>query len=340
MRICFFRNADMLMIGLLSSMCFAAGPEINVTSDHIKDLYTFGEDKRFVFLVNNSGDEDLVIEKIVTTCGCMSVTSDDDVIPKGASTRITGVVKSDSSRDLFVHRLLVKSNAVNEPEKRLTVSGGVYPPKVKIAPKHIEIANVIGDYVDPITVKVQTQNNMQIKNWKIETGEDAPSDMIFSAIPVESKNPNGRHASYQIKFHLPKVIGRYDAKLVIRAMSEGKRQRITIPITAHVVEPYRLLPPEVLVLLSGSLQTARKRCLIKHRKGEEFSVISAKTSSEYMKARAVQNASGSYFLYLDIDGPVGLKEGDYPIQITMVQNGKECQIEYPVRVRGKLGQNN
>ena len=79
------------------------------------------------FIVWNRGTQDLVISFCKGSCGCTVPTCPTEAIAPGQSGKIA--VKYDSNRiGYFTKNVTVTSNAINEPNKTLTIKGNIEAP--------------------------------------------------------------------------------------------------------------------------------------------------------------------------------------------------------------------
>ena len=94
-----------------------------------EDVYDFGittEGQRisFTFLLENQGDEVLVIERISASCGCTTTDIADPEIEPGEVVRLSGEVNTSGFGGLHISkRVYVFSNDPDEPEAVLLVTG-------------------------------------------------------------------------------------------------------------------------------------------------------------------------------------------------------------------------
>ncbi len=78
-----------------------------------------GDSLNYVFKFTNTGDKDLIIQKVITTCSCTTTESPKDPIAPGKSGEIK--VTFDSNKQEKTGRqnkvITILSNAINNPER-------------------------------------------------------------------------------------------------------------------------------------------------------------------------------------------------------------------------------
>jgi Protein of unknown function (DUF1573) len=114
----------------------SAAPMITLDGKKIVDFGTFPANKKqsATFVIKNTGDKDLKINKIRKTCGCSATKLSKKVIPPGQSATLIADIKENSIAGPFSKNIYVESNAKNFRFLRLTLSGKAVP-LVKVFPK-------------------------------------------------------------------------------------------------------------------------------------------------------------------------------------------------------------
>jgi hypothetical protein len=90
-----------------------------------------GRTVRKEFTLRNSGDAELVIDAVSTTCGCTAAIAGAKRLPPGRSTPLTVTLETRDYRGHLERRVLVRSNDPKTPLLELKVEATVEPPAAK-----------------------------------------------------------------------------------------------------------------------------------------------------------------------------------------------------------------
>lgn len=88
-----------------------AGPRMEIEPEE-HDFGNVQQDQTLVhdFLVQNTGTEELVIEKISTSCGCTAAIPSDRVVPPGGSTTLRVTVETRKYKGILHNSISLASN--------------------------------------------------------------------------------------------------------------------------------------------------------------------------------------------------------------------------------------
>jgi hypothetical protein len=86
-----------------------------------------GDKKTAVYILRNTGDEPLRINRIHTTCGCASVTSSRDVIEPGGTTSVEVAILPYSIAGPYSKNTFVESTAQSQSPLKLNMRGRALP---------------------------------------------------------------------------------------------------------------------------------------------------------------------------------------------------------------------
>ena len=125
-------------VGLLSATAFGA-PQLHVASPTFEfGVVTEGERVEFNFLLENSGDELLVIERISASCGCTTADLADREIEPGDVVRLSGAVNTSGFGGIEISkRITIFSNDPAAPETVLFVAGQVVDESAYFIEAHV-----------------------------------------------------------------------------------------------------------------------------------------------------------------------------------------------------------
>ncbi|HEX3018898.1 MAG TPA: DUF1573 domain-containing protein [Chitinispirillaceae bacterium] len=231
-----------LFLGILSMhLNLSAAPVISVDSiDFDAGIVYEGTNKviKHAFILKNTGDKPLVIERVKASCGCTAV-SYDSIIQPGATGKVVQEIATDRiSFGEFRKYVNVFSNAKNNETLRLSL-GGILKSYVDFSPNYIQMA------VDSTEKKLKTEIQLS----------STTKDLKISEISFKSYNDAATGPSWQsslplyVDFKLtgpsedPKTKNSYSYKLKITTDLVNK----TMQQGRFAIKTNHPLKPEVTV---------------------------------------------------------------------------------------------
>lgn len=183
--------------------CVFAGPLIQV-SPAVIDMGTMysGEKSEQVFVIENRGDEPLIINKVRTSCGCTTAFMRDKMIAPGQSTELAVRFNSAKFRGQVVKRIMLFSN---DPSGRteLVLRGQVkvelqlepsqvklgIVPTGKVIERVLKLKNLSDQAVEEIVLRC-TSRQMRVENvpTRLAAGDSAELKLVVT-VPATMKAP-------------------------------------------------------------------------------------------------------------------------------------------------------
>lgn len=173
---------------LLTAIHCAASPIITLDGKKIADFGTFPANKKqsSIFIIKNTGDEDLKITKIRKTCGCSATKLSKDIIPPGQSATLIADIKENSIAGPFSKNIYVESNAKNSRFLRLTLSGKAVPLLQIFPKKYLYMGTLTSGKSNSYSFKLQSsQADVKLKlmpsnaNFSVQTSLKKLNDKEF-----------------------------------------------------------------------------------------------------------------------------------------------------------------
>lgn len=156
-----FRNVYflILILFLLSYSAAFAAPDLNVANPKFDFGEVFqGEKVPHVFEFVNEGDEDLVIEKVRSSCGCTAVLVSEKVIPPGGKGELKATFDSTRFRNTISKTIYLYSNDPVHPVMQLHLKGKVLE-MVAIEPAQVRFGKIPAEKTVVVTVLLRNMGN-------------------------------------------------------------------------------------------------------------------------------------------------------------------------------------
>ncbi len=173
---------------MLASINCVASPIITLDGKKIADFGTFPANRKqsAVFIIKNTGNEDLKITKIRKTCGCSATKLSNDAIQPGQSATLIANIKENSIAGPFSKNIYVESNAENSRFLRLTLSGKAVPLLQIFPKKYLYMGTLTPGKPSSYSFKLKaSQANVKLKlmpskaNFSVQTSLRKLNDKEF-----------------------------------------------------------------------------------------------------------------------------------------------------------------
>ena len=123
------RNYCMIAVAVLITGGAVAAPvlKISPSSGFNFGKYPANQEKKHTFLLTNTGDELLKIDKIKITCGCSAADVDKKELEPGETAKLTAQINRESIAGPFSKGIFIHSNASNGRIQVVTLNGESVP---------------------------------------------------------------------------------------------------------------------------------------------------------------------------------------------------------------------
>jgi len=226
-----------VFLGILSmQLAVTAAPMISVDSADVDAGTVYegaGKKIKHTFILKNTGDEPLIIQKVRASCGCTAVNYD-SIIQPGASGKVTQEIESGRiGFGEFRKFITIYSNAKNRESLKLSL-GGVMKSYIQFSGNYIQMS------VDSSTKKLQAEIELTstIKDLKI-------SEISFKSYSDASDGPAWQSAlPLYVDYKLSgpqdtqdKKSYSYRLKITTDLINKEKRQGRFLIKTNHPLKP-------------------------------------------------------------------------------------------------------
>ncbi len=186
--------------------CLAAGsPQLTVQDrEHDFGEILQGRKVSHVFTFRNSGDSDLVIEQVRSSCGCTAALLSSRSIPPGALGELEAVFDSGRFRGDVSKNITLHTNAAQTPRVTFVVRATVSP-EIDLSPQAVDFGVLSAGVAREVPVTVTNRGDREIVlgtpratapgiEVKMEPGPLPPGEsreMTVRAVPATSAGVRG-----------------------------------------------------------------------------------------------------------------------------------------------------
>ncbi|MCB0352090.1 MAG: DUF1573 domain-containing protein [Bdellovibrionales bacterium] len=184
------------------------------------------------FTIRNVGTGELLLQKIVASCGCTATSSSDQKIAPGAEATVSAVFDTDGFSGEKIKTVRLYTNDPRQVSYLLTLRGTIEP-EVKVEPKRVYLGEVTqGDDVSS-TVRISVRDGSSITLGDYQTRS--------SGILVKQIESSAKSKSFVVSLSPDVKTGELRDRIVVD-LKGGTQKTLNIPIYAAVQGPVRLVP--------------------------------------------------------------------------------------------------
>jgi hypothetical protein len=257
------------------------------------EVASVGEPVTFVFPFQNLGEADLLIQKVIPDCTCLSFNAPKDPVPPGAKDAITLQYRLKDAEGPFYHEACVKSNDPVVPIVKLAATGNTNQ-KIRMAPKRVNFGTIAPGNTRTATCFIRYTGDTPLAG--LYTTCDVAGVSIEASLLSDDYVHNhwpGAEAKvimFSSNTHVLKVsytppkdtFGEMRGAIYIHTNIE-RFKKITLPFVGRVVRPVQLDPDQLLFTAASSNEECQQTVTARALYGRPFKVVavdSAQTGLE------------------------------------------------------------
>jgi len=263
-----------------------ARPVISLTSNSY-DFGTVAQGTKVVheFEVKNSGNADLVIQRLSPSCGCTATQLASPIIKPGSSEKVRVTFDTSGFMGDKTKTVLIASNDTNNPELVVTIKGQVLS-SYTVEPARVDFGEIFPG--SPLAAR------QKLVTFSVAEGSDLTITKVTSlskflvASPVSTE---GNRATVTIEI-LPTVpLGEFRDRVIFE-LDGGRRASVNVPVNASVKGDLRLNPGTVSFgVVEGEISLER-RVQFENKGRNPITIESITTSNSAVSASMVNVQPG------------------------------------------------
>lgn len=290
-----FRKTLLTLITFISASLGASAPVQLASADTGplaklgQDMYDFGsvmQGQKVVheFAVENSGDADLVLQRIAPSCGCTAAAVSSPTIKPGGSEKIRVTFDTAGMYGAKTKTVNVVTNAREKPEFTLKLKGSVIR-GISSTPERVTFGDVPQSASQAMRTKEVALNVTEGMTWDIARVTSASKFISVQELPAQ-----GTSKRYAVTLLPDAPKGELRERLIVES-KDPAQTAVNIPITATVLGDLRIIPATVSFGIVSGTELIERRL-----KYENASTIPVSITSVTSSHPAVSAAM------LDMDG--------------------------------------
>ena len=238
---------------------------------------------RFTF--TNTGQADLIISEVDSSCGCTAALLSAETIPPGGLGEIDVSFNPQGRRGKQKQTVSVYSNAENEPIAQLTVKGTVMA-AVDVSPDRVLFGSVNNQQATTKRIRVLDSGEGTLKITHIETS----SPFLTTEVgPVHL----GKVINYDVKVTLQPGIrmGKFQETLTIHTNNE-LQPRLNVSIEGNVLGPITVHPEHLFFGFVNRQELAQQDILLTKTESADLEVLEVGHQSQFVSTKIVSLENG------------------------------------------------
>ena len=286
-----------------------AGKPKLVVEKQTVDLGSVKEDAKVdaVFLLENTGDANLVIERVRTSCGCTTVklSEEEKTIPAGGKQAVTARFNTKGRSGKQKKYVTITSNDPEQPTLKLTLTAEVLT-LAQVTPTALKIGEVRrGELVSKTVVVLPGVEGAKAEIVSLEV----PGDVLScTAEPFEQKGRQGKRLWFRVDPDAK--LGRLTtaATLKVRVGTETQEKRISI--RGEIVGDLAVHPTSVHLDKASARGIQLRPVMVSSVSGDPFKVFGASAGACLETTVKPIKSNTEYAILLRLaeeapDGPCG-----------------------------------
>ncbi len=282
-----------LAFGVLIAFVFGTRPLDSTRTPQIsfdEQIHDFGVVRHqdlphYRFTFSNTGQTDLIISDIDSSCGCTAALLSAEAIPPGGLGEIDVSFNPKGRRGKQKQTVSVHSNAENAPIVRLTIQALVET-SVEISPNRIFFGGINNQEATTKHVRVLDSGNGKLKISRIET-----SSAFLSA---EVGPPQlGEVVSYEVKVvsQPGAPIGKFQETLTIYT-NDKRYPRLDVSIEGNVLGSITVSPEHLFFGFVNRQELAQQEILLAKAGEPDLKVLEVGHQSQFISTKIISGESG------------------------------------------------
>lgn len=187
------------------------------------------------FVIENQGQADLHIQRVVAACGCTAAAPEQDKVAPGSSTKIQVTFDSTGFSGDKIKSVRVYTNDIDNSTIMLSLQGSVEP-EVEVEPSRVFLGDIIkggADLAKPTRVSVRVHEGAK--------GEILDARTFSPYITVKQIEQTKKSRVLELSVNPDAPLGELRDRVVV-SLSGASTPTINIPIFASVKGPIKLEP--------------------------------------------------------------------------------------------------
>ena len=273
------------------------------------------------FRFKNTGDSDLVIREVTTSCGCTAALASESTIKPGKSGVVKASFDTAGRKSFQTKTVTVKSNDPDRSSTSLKIEGKVVP-IVDIDPNFINFgSNVRSGEAVVKTTKVFTTLK---RTFKIVSITSNLPQVTCQTNPFEKEGEFG----YEISVTLSKEAkpGAYSGKVTMR-LDDKEMEFVEFHFYGKVLGAVIPTPSYFVFGRIKTTETVSKLVTLSGPPGKTFKIVSSKVPAEFLALSIEEQGLKKVITLTAKDAPEGRMRGNVVIQTDIPGNPP---LEIPV----------
>lgn len=244
-----------------------------------------GQKVEHEFVLRNTGDQDLVIQRIAPSCGCTAAAMSASAVKPGASEKIKVSFNTAGFYGTKTKSVHVLTNSRETPELVLKMTGIVVR-GVNVAPERIEFGDV----------PLSASRAMRTKEFSVEIVDDAGREITavrsFSKfLEVVPLDRSGKVQRYSVTM-LPGVArGEFRDRVVIE-FKDPSHSAVNVPVIASISGDIRVIPSLISFGIVDGSDAIERRIRFENHSGQNVTIEGISSAHSAVSASVVDVEPG------------------------------------------------
>lgn len=277
---------SLIVVGYSAGAAAEKGPLAKVSvAEHDFGRVMQGQKVTHEFSIQNTGDEDLILQRISPSCGCTAAAVASTTIKPGTKENVRVTFNTAGMYGNKSKIVSVLTNSRENPEVTLKMKGAVVR-GITASPERLvfgEISQGASETVRTKEVSIAVTEGMDREVSQVTSGSK-----FVRVVPLEEL---GRAKRYAVTIGEDAPKGPLRERLVV-AFKSPSQAPVNVPITATILGDLQLTPATVSFGIVSGAEPIERRVKFENASSKSVAITAVKTSHEAVTASMVDIEPG------------------------------------------------
>jgi hypothetical protein len=314
-----------------NSYAFAA-PRLQL----LEDAYNFGvvnqgEVVKKEFVLKNTGDQSLRIDRIVPACGCTVSTLEKNELAPGDQTSIQVALDTSGFSGAKIKTVRIYSNDPDQITKLISLRGDIQP-EVIVDPPRLNFGQIVND-------NKASSGDSQTINIKIRGDSNASLGKVLTRsrwLKVNVTKDTEKEKVIEVKLDSNVKVGEFRDRIVVE-VKNSKQSTVNVPVYASIVPTIQIKPSIISFGIVQGKEPLTREVRVGSRGKSKITIDTVKLDHPALTANIVKadNTKGDAKIKITIDPSMVKKDLKSVVKVEITEQGG-VQSEVPIAVTAVL----
>ena len=283
-----FLSSLLLFLEPLSAQSNSTRPVIEIqSSEYNFGTVSEGTGVQHEFTINNKGNADLIIQRVIAGCGCTAAAVINQAIAAGSETKLNVTFDSKGMSGDQEKLIRVYSNDPENPISTVKLTGNVYL-EVNAQPANVVFNDITRGQSEPLNKEVRIQAN---EKSNVTIGD---IKSFSKYIRIENVQGGEKQKKFNVVLDPNLPLGDFRERIVVN-LSGYSRANLNMPVYANVKGQLQVTPTAISFgIISGNEKIIRK-VIVENKSDKNYILKSVESNSDAISTKIEEQKPGKVY---------------------------------------------